>query len=412
MYNYHPDIIWKVDGALLAAIAATIAVILLRALFMGYLRNVRRDKLLRIKNNVYEMVLSGRCAPEPGESTFIAGATPREFIDITTNRVAAAFFNSAERECFKKYFMTPEHVEKFEKIAKRSWSRWRRIEAILCLGYAGSEPAINALGKMLFDRDKEIAYFSMMALGHINSVDSAKALLKLLRKDPASGYKIASLVSRFPPDVADELIRLADSKSLFLRHWALTVLSKFVTTKYLKKLELFARDTDANVRAAACDCLAGTGLKEAIPLLRARLEDDSWLVKRAAISAIEKLMGDGAVSEVISLINDGSWSVCGAVKDVMASHIEASLPYIEKFLTGGDEIAKKYSIIALERSGYLTKLLRSVLAEKKESRETKLLKSVLKYETHFGLEAALAVFDPVSRAKAIGMLADMYRNDA
>jgi HEAT repeat protein len=102
------------------------------------------------------------------------------------------------------------------------------------------------------------------------------------------------------------------------------------------------------VRAGACDCLGKIGGEDVKVALKKRLKDDNWLVKRHAILDLAKAIGGDAVPEVIKLINDASWSVLDAVKDVMAEHIKASLPYIEKFIAGGEYIPKKYSIMALE----------------------------------------------------------------
>jgi hypothetical protein len=71
-------------------------------------------------------------------------------------------------------------------------------------------------------------------------------------------------------------------------------------------------------------------------------------VKIHAIAALEKVLGDRALPDVIGLINDASWSVVDAVKDVMTKHIKASLPYLEKFIAGKDYVPRKYSIMALK----------------------------------------------------------------
>ena len=113
-------------------------------------------------------------------------------------------------------------------------------------------------------------------------------------------------------------------------------------------MEELTRNPKAEVSAAACDCLGSTGREEARSALVKCLKHDSWLVKRHAIFALEKVLGDRALPDVIGLIHDASWSVVDAVKDVMTKHLKASLPYIEKFINGNDYIPKKYSTMALK----------------------------------------------------------------
>jgi len=94
--------------------------------------------------------------------------------------------------------------------------------------------------------------------------------------------------------------------------------------------------------------------------------------------------------------------VLDAVKVVMTDHIEASLPYIEKYLAGDYEVAKKYSVLALQDSGYLDKVLKEAVSGKREA--VKLLKGVVKSKFHSGLDAALGALDPAAREKALEVL--------
>lgn len=349
MFDYFPRIAWLTDAVLFTAIISIILYIFFYVTFKEYLWEKRRRGLLNIKNNVYEMVLSGKRPSESVCRPFAVEATLRQFLDIETNRnMTAAFFNDSERQLFKECFITPEQIKKIEKISARSISKWRRIEAMLSLGYMQAESAIGVFKRSLLSNDKDIAYYSMMALGQIKTVKSAAALLNLLEKHPSNGYKIASILEGFPGTIADDVFKLTYSRNVLVRFWAATILSKFASEKHINRIEKLTHDTSAEVRAAACDCLGCIGNHAARQALLKCLKDDNWLVKRHAIFALEHIMGDASVPEVIGLINDASWSVVGAVKDVMTHHIKASLPYIEKFISGEDFIPKKYSIMAVK----------------------------------------------------------------
>jgi len=348
MYNYHADIVWKINGALFCSLILVSVVIFIYAEMKEYFWNKRRRKLLNIKKNVYETILTGKTPSKAVCQPFADQATPEQFLDVETNRsMEAVFFNDSERELFKSCFATPEHISRLTKLAKGSRNKWLRIEAILSLGHSQLGSVIDTIRAPLLGKDKDTAYFSMIALGQIKTVASARALLERLRKDPSSGYGVASILESYPKDIAGDVIKLMGDKDPMVRFWAVTILSKFASVEHIRKIEKFAADPSAELRAAVCDCLGNTGNVEAKPALLKCLKDDSWLVRKHAIYAIEKVMGDKAVPDVIELISSPSWSVVDAVKDVMIKHIKASLPFIEKFIAGHDYIPKKYSIIAL-----------------------------------------------------------------
>jgi len=349
VYNYHANIIWAINGVLVVMIALLSVVILLAALFKEYLWNIRRRGLLGIKRDIYELVLSGAKSSEATCQPFITNISPQQFIDIVTNRaIGATFFNDSEQQLLTACFKEPEKVSLLKDAVKRSGNKWRKIEAILCLGYSGAESAIDTLAKTLLSRDADISYFSIISLAQIRTVSSGEVLLSFLKKNISRRYKIASILATFPRELSEKVALLADDKDAQIRFWSATILSNFVSAKDIGVLKKLARDKTAEVRAAACDCLGNLGNEEAVRELVERLRDDSWLVKRHAVIALGKALGNKASADITSLITDGSWSVIEAVKEVMASHIASYMPYIEKFLAGDDEVAKKYSITVLQ----------------------------------------------------------------
>jgi FOG: HEAT repeat len=182
----------------------------------------------------------------------------------------------------------------------------------------------------------------------------------------------------------------------------LKLLSKFTSREHISKLEKFTEDMVPEIRAAACDCLGNTGSPDVKSALIRRLKDDNWLVRSRAVYSLGKIMKDAAIPEVTVLINDPSWVVLDAVKTVMADHIEASLPYIGKFLAGDYELAKKYSVLALQDSGYMEKLLKEAILGKTNA--VRLMKGVVRSKFHSGLDAALGALDPADREKAMEVI--------
>ena len=405
MYNYHADIVWSVNAMLIGMIVVTSIVIFASVVVKDYFWQARRRALVNIKKDVYEMVLAGKQSSEAVCRVFTAAITPQQFIDITTNRsIGAAFFNDSEQQLLKNCFVNPEEVARLEKIAITSRNKWRRVEAIICLGYTQTLAAMNILKDSLSSKDNDVSYFSMVSLGQIKTVESARILINFLKKDSSVSYKIVSILENFPKDISDDVIKLTEYHDSVVRIWAVKLLSKFTTDQHISKIEKLTHDSSDEVRAASCDCLGSLGSKEVKQALLRCLKDDSWRVRQHAVLALSKVMGDAALPEVIKLINDASWAVVDAVRDVMTDHIEAALPYIERFLDGENEIAKKYSVLALENSMYLSKLLKDALSSDNKDFAIRLLKGVMRSRSHAGLDAALNNLDPTLRAKALELL--------
>jgi len=403
MYNYHADIIWVVNEVLLCVVILTCLVILLTVVINNNIWDRRRRGLLNIKKDVYEFALTHRGSSSSVCPLPVNDITPQQFIDIKTNRrIDSAFFNDSEQQLLKDCLIRPEELAKLEDTALRSGNKWRKIEAMLCLGYIQVRSAVDILKKTILSKDSDVSHFSIVALGQIKTAHAARILLDFLKKSPSSGYKIVSILKAFPEDIIDDVFKLTDYHDTIVRYWALTLLAGFKLHGYTRRLEKLTEDMSAEIRAAACVCLGNATGAEAKSTLIRCLKDDSWLVRSKAILSLSKVAGDSALPEITVLINDPSWVVVDAVKIAMADHIVASLPYIEKFLSGDYEVAKKYSVLALQDSGYMDKLLKEAVSGKNNA--IRLLRSVIKSKFHSGLDAALSYLDPATREKAIEVL--------
>jgi hypothetical protein len=213
MFDYYADIVWTINKVLFGALILTSAVIFFCAAFKNYTWEKRRQGLLKIKKDIYEMVLSGKSYSAAVCHPLLTGITPQQFIDIETNRsMDAVFFNDSEQQLLKGCFREPGKIAGLEKTAGTSKNKWRKIEAMLCLGYSQAESAIAVLNRSLSSRDEDIVYFAMISLAQIKTVKSARILLGFLRDKPSSAYKINSILGGFPEEIADEVIKLADDE--------------------------------------------------------------------------------------------------------------------------------------------------------------------------------------------------------
>jgi HEAT repeat protein len=407
MYNYYTGLVLKIDLILLAALVFLSIAIIIFALAKELILNRRNKALANIKRHVYELTLSGQKISDNVCIPFASEISARQFLDVATNRNRdTVFFNEAEQKIFKTCFLSPDKIAKIEKIAKSSPNKWHRIEAILSLGYAGNNQVLDILKSVINRKDEDVVYFSIIALGQIKTIPSARILLEFLRTHKFYRYKTVSVLESFPPVVADEAIKMIKDQDDSVRLWVVRLLSGLRPAQYLKEIELLTEDISEEVRAAACECLGAIGKKESRETLINCLKDDFWLVRVEAIRALSKVLGKDCIQEIVSSINDPSLSVIDSVKSVMAEHVDSALPYIEGFLCGEDEVSKKAGLEVIEISGYVEQLLKHLLkgSEKEKHRAIRLLEGMIKAHAHSVFEAALADMEESDRRKLLEII--------
>jgi hypothetical protein len=158
MYNYYLGTVLVVDVILLAATLLLTITILCFVIIKSHNDKFRNYGLLKIKQDLYKLFVSGE--ENAALHQMAAKSTIEQFIDIAANRRRdAVFFNQAEQAAFRKYFVKKNILKTLEKRASNPWNKWRRIEAIIALGFSQDESAISVLQKSLKDRDLDVSYF-------------------------------------------------------------------------------------------------------------------------------------------------------------------------------------------------------------------------------------------------------------
>ena len=406
MLNYHTDIILRIDLVLLSLYFIFASLLILYIILRDHRSETRTRKLLAIKQDLSRLFLSGEktCAAAP----LVSQSTHEEFIDVATNRRKyAVFFNESEQQLFKECFITADKVKALESSAKRDRNKWRRIEAIIALGYIQADSAIDILEGTLYSNDQDISYFSALAIGQISTMRSVNILMNFLKNRPYMRRKTASILENLSPDITDEVIRFADDLDPEVRVWAARLLSRSVSKQYVKKVEEMTADLSPEVRAAACESLAKLNDKAAKPLLIKCLKDDIWFVRMHAVRAISKIFGKESIPEIIDLLNDGSLYVLDSVRKALTDNIDAALPYMSKVFEGDYELSKRICIETIENSGCIIEILRNILSDNKNQRSLaiKILIAMVKANAHLGLETILKDMDEATR----NMLLDIAR---
>ena len=405
MLNYHTDFALRVDLVLLALYFAFGALLILYIILRNHHSETRTRKLLAIKQSLFRLFLSGEkaCAAVP-----LAGrSTPGDFVDVETNRQKyTVFFNESEQRLFKDCFITADKIKTLESLSKKSWNKWRRIEAIIALGYARPESALGILEESLYSKDEDVSYFSALAIGQINSARSVTILMDFLKRKPLMRRKVASVLEMLTPDITDEVMKFTNDPDQDVRLWAVRLISKSASAPDIKRVAALTGDPSPDVRAAACECLATLNDKTSKQILVARLKDDYWFVRMRAIRALSKIFGKESIPEILGLINDGSLLVLDSVKTAMTGNMDTALPYMPKLFEGTDDLVKKICIEAIESSGYTIKILRGALSGNKEEKAfaIKILKAMVRANAHLGLETTLKEMDEESRNRILGMI--------
>lgn len=323
MYNYHADIVWQINKALLFVSLSLSVIIIIYAWLRNEFMSWRVRNLEAIRQNLRNLALSGKEAIKETCPAIINRASLDQFLSLLKQRqgILPKGHEGELRVCFADSGKIPE----LERYARSKRNKWRRIQALISLGYTESKSAIDILKKSLKDKDEDVAYFSMLSLAELRTVAAARILLDYLEKHPASGYKIISLLEKFPPEIIEDVLACTENKDPVVRAWSATLLSKVITAEYLKKAEDLTKDPSPDVRASACESLARIGRKEAKDALLARLKDDFWFVRMHAVRALATILKEESIPYLEKLKEDRSWMVRDAVLNVLKSQARHDL---------------------------------------------------------------------------------------
>ncbi len=409
MYNYHTDLVWQANKILLTASLLLALLIILYSAVKEILMKIRSRNVALLKKRLESAAISGTGSMQEKCDLLIGDINPLQIIEILRNK-ELVLPNELQQQ-FRACFVSEGKIAEIEKIAQNSRNKWRRIQAIVILGYSKYPASEDVLRKTILDKDEDVSYFSMLSLGYIKSFPAAKILLDFLCKHISSGQEIASLLETFPALIVEEVVKTAENHNPRVRFWAVKILSKFKPHEYINKIMELTNDKSDDVRAASCECLGEMGSSQAKNALVSRLRDNAWFVRMHAVRALHKILKSECIPEVIGLIKDENWLVREGVKKAVENNIEVSLPYIEQLLQGNDDLTNKDCVEALEYSGYIVTLMENILSEdaSKKEKSVKLLKILIRSYAHAGLESAIKGFNQEKRKEILRVIAGISK---
>ena len=412
MEEYHFSLIRNIDAILIIITAFLSITIIIYAVINEWFVGIRYRRLSQIVSDLQKIAFKGNEAIVNEYAALIKHTTSLGLFRILShkrNNPPGRFLKQ-----FTECINNSAKITEIERIARKSISKWRRIEGIIMLGYLNSPNALGILNQALYNRDNDIAYFSLVSLGHIKNKESAKILLANINNKKFSSYKIASILEHFLPDIAEILIKSLEDQGENLRLWSIRLLSRFKPRECAKKVSDFITDSSADIRAAACECLGEIGAEGFEKPIQKCLNDNIWYVRLKAVIALEKTLGAKSITDIAPLLKDRHWFLREKVKEIMIKHFSESLVFIEKFLLEEKQDVKQSCVEIMDGSGYRDKILNDLVSGDIDTQDKAQLwlKAMIKAGAHFGLEGILSKYSPDMRQKILNAIAAVDKDKA
>lgn len=403
-YAYFTQLIWTIDKAIFF-ITVTLAVfIIFYAITRTYCFEKTEQQLARIKKKIQVLALGGKEILLKTSPIILLKASPNQLFNIVKEdgKVMPEQF----RQSLQESLISSPQLIQVKKIAQKSRNVWKRIEAIYILSLISPDTALEILKTTIKNKNTDIRYFSLLALGEIKNNESAKLLLENLSNPSFSRHKILSLLENFPDNITEEVIKKIDDPNPLIRIWCIRLLSLFTKKQYLEKIIKLTYDKSAKVRAAASECLGKYGNPNARETLLKCLNDDVWFVKMHAARSLNMLFGKEYLKEISQLLTTKEWFLKETVKDILLQHFNDALPYIEQFMQSEDETMRQDCVEILESANYITMIFTDLLHHTSifSVAQLRLLKAIVKIQAHLGIENALNTFGKIESGRILEII--------
>jgi len=256
----------------------------------------------------------------------------------------------------------------------RRGATWNdRAFAVRLLGRLGAPAAAEALSEVVRDRTEDEVVRSMAAdaLAAIRDPAVIPLLIGELRVvDEKSTPRAAEALIRFGSLATPALIEALSGKEQGMaRLWAARILTVTRDAAAYDALLDALRDRLDLVRVASADALGSIGDSRALaPLMQAALRDPAPLVRSQAAVAAAKLSGPDAANVLLSALRDPDYATRLRALEAFESMQLAELTPLETALTDDNVEVQRRAALALERSGYLERIVEQLGAADRKQR--------------------------------------------
>ena len=200
--------------------------------------------------------------------------------------------------------------------AEQKRKKWERVRAIYDLGWLGDTNTLPVLYRAVADRDDDIAWAAVVALGGMDSAVADQVLLELLDDDRFAASRIAEVLdtSRHwrPVSVLHERVQASTPRSLF---WIAYLLGRSEDRAALASLSELKDHPSPDVRAAVAEAFGRLGDQSAIDMLLEMARDEAWFVRLHASRSLGDLAARSSIPVLKAATQDPSWWVRNSAFD-------------------------------------------------------------------------------------------------
>ena len=241
-----------------------------------------------------------------------------------------------------------------------SWTE--RAAAAERLGRIGHAAAVLPLIEVLQDQseDKQVKSVSSLALRQVRDPRAIEPLIEALGWDDATtGQSVADALEAFLPDAVPALLDvLQSSKTDGQRYWAVRILGASTDSETVSPLIGALQDRSEKVRAEAARTLGRLKARPAIhPLTDTLLRDPLAPVREEAARALGEIGDKQALEALKQALGELPYEVRAGALTAMEKMGDEAVPLFLQALDKDDERTRSQAATALERTGYVSKLI-------------------------------------------------------
>ena len=246
--------------------------------------------------------------------------------------------------------------------------RWGRVAAAQALGDLGLIEGLDALVDGIEEEDTEIAYASAGALATLDTGESAAAILDQISSTPIlNNSRLASLIESMSCELTEVFraqLRRTDSAALF---WTATLIGEKEMFDLVVEVRPLLESGDANVRAAAAECVGDLKIPLTDRWLAPLLHDEAWFVQSHAAKSLGELRATWAVDELAELLHESEWWLRQNAADALVKIGRDAIEAVRKLLHDKDRFARNSAVEILERIGWIHIVLDEAVRDDEEA---------------------------------------------
>ncbi len=299
--------------------------------------------------------------PSPDIMVRLRGMKNESFIEIILDRAAEVSGNSLRH--FQAFYDVTGVTDRYVKILIESKSWRKRVFAAEKLGFIGSAKAVPYLLELVRDvkdEDKDVRTVALRSLGRIQDKRTIPFLIDAL------GYpetwlpaRVGEILLTIGQDCIEPLKKeLKNFNSESKRYWSAEILGWLHADSAVKSLMESLFDVSPEVRARSAGALGKIGNERSIVNLAELLVSEPVPYVRTRVSQALGMIGHPSViHHLISILKDPEWWVRVRAIEALEQLGENSVPSLLIALEDDDVEVRKRAALALERIGYIEKIL-------------------------------------------------------